>query len=134
MRPGCRSSHPARPWAVVSAASVLLLQAGCSRSPQIELHNRSAATLRHIVVSGSGFSDELEDLAPGGRLRTTLHPAADSALRFAFDADGRHVETGPVGYVEASGAYRIQLAVTPTFKVQFLDPESGRAQPAKRTP
>lgn len=128
MSPGCRDACPAGRRAAVLAGAVLLLHSGCSRSPQVELHNRSAATLRHIVVSGSGFSTELDDLAPGGKLRTPLHPTAESALRFAFEADGRRVETGPVGYVEATGGYRIRLAVTPTFEVQVLDAESGAAR------
>jgi hypothetical protein len=112
------------------AVAVLLLTAGCSRSPRLELHNRSAATLANLVVSGIGFTEPLGDLPPGGDLSATLRPTADTALRFAFDVDGKRVETAPIGYVEPAGGYRIRLEVTPAFEVRILDSGSGAPRQA----
>jgi len=114
------------------AVAVLLLTAGCSRSPRLELHNRSAATLANLVVSGSGFAEPLGDLPPGGDLSATLRPTADTALRFAFDVDGRRMETAPIGYVEPAGGDRIRLEVTPAFEVHILD--SGGGAPRQASP
>jgi hypothetical protein len=113
-------------------APALLLTAGCSRSPRLELHNRSAATLANLVVSGSGFAEPLGDLPPGGDLSATLRPTADTALRFAFDVDGKRVETAPIGYVEPEGGYRIRLEVTPAFEVRIFD--SGGSAPQQASP
>ena len=116
---------------VQAAVLGLLLPAGCSRAPQLVLHNRATRTVSHLVVSGTGFTRSLGDLAPGETLRQTLDPTGDSSLRFAFEVEGRRVEVGPVGYAEVAAGYRIEAEITPSLEVRLLGPDSGPAQPGK---
>lgn len=101
-------------------AIAALLVAGCSRSPRLVLHNRSAVAVEHLVVSGTGFTRDLGDLAPGATADVTLSPTGDSALRFTFEVAGKRVAPGPVGYVERNGAYRIEAEITPEHGVRLV--------------
>jgi hypothetical protein len=40
---------------------------GCSRHPQVTVHNNSGVTITNVVISGQGFSEKLGDIVPGGR-------------------------------------------------------------------
>jgi hypothetical protein len=116
---------------VLAAVLGLLLPAGCSRAPQLLLHNRASRTVSRLVVSGTGFTRALGDLAPGETLRQTLEPTGDSSLRFAFDVYGRRVEVGPIGYVEAAAGHRIEAEITPSLEVRLVGIESGSAESGK---
>lgn len=130
-KPARQGGGPPFRRTVQAAVLGMLLTAGCSRAPQLVLHNRAPRTVSRLVVSGTGFTHSLGDLAPGETLRQTLDPTGDSSLRFAFDVEGRRVEVGPVGYVEAAAGYRIEAEITPSLEVRLVGPDFGLAQPEK---
>lgn len=101
-------------------AMATLVSSGCSRSPRLVLHNRSAVSVEHLVVSGTGFTRDLGDLAPGATVDMTLSPTGDSALRFTFDVAGKRVAPEPVGYVERTGGYRIEAEITPEHGIRLV--------------
>ena len=95
----------------------VLVFAGCSRAPVVTITNRSSVTLSHVVISGSGFSEDIGSLAPGAQHVLTVHPRGDSGVRVAFEASGRKFDSGEQDYFEASGGYRITVTVGPDFKL-----------------
>jgi hypothetical protein len=84
---------------------------GCSTSPVITITNRSDTVLTNVVVSGSGFSEHIESLAPGRSRAVTVRPRGESGLRVSFDSHGRHVDVDNLAYLEASGGYRVAVNV-----------------------
>jgi hypothetical protein len=103
------------PYTIILAAIVTL--AGCSRAPVITIDNRSTSAIANIVVSGSGFSERIDNIAAGAKTTLTVHPRGESGVRLAFDADGRHIDAGEQGYFEAGGEYRVSVIVEPELKV-----------------
>ena len=83
-------------------AAVLTLT-GCSSSSVVSITNRSSVTVSNVVLSGSGFTNRFENIAPGGERHFTVRPRGESGLRVAFDAAGRTVDSGEQGYFEADG-------------------------------
>jgi hypothetical protein len=100
--------------------SFLLLSGvpGCSRHTKIMVYNNSGVTITNVVISGSGFSEKLSDIVPGGSERAAVRPTADSGLRLAFDANGTRYNPPEDGYLEASPHYRVTATVAPDFTVK----------------
>lgn len=96
--------------------AVVLVFSGCSRGPGVTITNHSILTLSNVVVSGSGFSERIGNIAPGTQHRLTVHPQGESGLRVEFDADGRHIDSGQQGYFEAGG-YRVTATVSTNLSV-----------------
>lgn len=95
--------------------------AGCSRAPVVTVTNHSAGTLSNIVVSGSGFSEHIDSIAPGGDHKLTVHPKGETGVRVAFDAGGQHVDSGEQGYFEAGGEERrIAFVAASRAKQRFV--------------
>lgn len=92
--------------------------AGCSRHPQVTVRNNSGVTITNVVISGSGFSEKLSDIVPGGSDRAAVRPTADSGLRIAFDANGTRHSPPEDGYLEASPHYRVTATVAADFSVK----------------
>ena len=90
---------------------------GCLRHPQVTVRNQSASPLSNLVVSGSGFSQNLGALAPGGQTHTRVSPSGDSSLHVAFDAGGKH-HSVEAGYFEDSPHYRVTATVAADFSVK----------------
>jgi hypothetical protein len=101
----------------VLAAIVAL--AGCSRAPVVTITNHSSTTLSNVVVSGSGFSERIGTVGVGGQHKLTVHPRGESAMRVAFDAGNRHVDSGERGYFEAGGGYRVSATVDTNLSVSI---------------
>ena len=91
---------------------------GCSRHPQVTVRNNSGVTITNVVISGSGFSEKVRDIVPGGSERAAVRPTADSGLRIAFDANGIRHNPPEDGYLEASPHYRVTATVAPDFTVK----------------
>lgn len=91
---------------------------GCARQPRLTVLNQSSAPLSNLVVSGSGFSETLGALAPGEKVRIGVSPSGDSALRFEFDAGGKHHSSAPDCYFEGSPLYRVTATIGPDFTVK----------------
>lgn len=99
----------------------LLLVSGvpsCTRHPQVTVHNNSGVTITNVVISGSGFSEKVRDIVPGGSERAAVRPTADSGLRLAFDANGTRYNPPEDGYFEASTHYRVTATVAADFSVK----------------
>ncbi|MFM7100941.1 MAG: hypothetical protein ACKO3N_07195 [Verrucomicrobiota bacterium] len=102
--------------AVVAAAA-----AGCSRSPVIIVRNQSGLTLSNVVVAGSGFSEQVGILAPGDEHRMRVRPQADSGVRLTFEAGTQRGDSGPQGYLEARGGYRLTATIGTNLGVSVTD-------------
>jgi hypothetical protein len=98
-------------WAVLC---VLLL--GCSRGTQLIVMNQSDVPLRDVLVSGSGFSEQVGTIAPHGQAKLFIHPRGESGLQVRFNANGQIVSFGPQGYFEANG-YVVTATVSPKLIV-----------------
>lgn len=92
--------------AVVAAAA-----AGCSRSPVIIVRNQSGLMLSNVVVAGVGFSEQVGILAPGGEHRMRVRPQGETGVRVSFEAGSQRVDSGPQGYFEAGGGYRVKATI-----------------------
>jgi len=91
--------------------------AGCSRTPVVTVTNRSMLTISNIVVSGSGFSNRIDSIAPGAESSLSIHPRGESGVQVAFDAGTQHVDSGEQGYFEGSGGYRVRVVVATNLSV-----------------
>lgn len=100
--------------------STLLLAPGCSRRPAMTVKNQSPHTISNVVVSGSGFTENLGSIPAGGERRVRVRPTGDSGMRLVFDAESQHVDSGSQGYFEASGGYRMTATVGTNLSVTVL--------------
>ena len=103
--------------AFILAAVVTWALAGCSRAPIVIVTNLSPSALTNVVLSGSGFSERIDRIAPGAERRLTVHPRGESGVRVEFDAGSQHIDTGEQGYFEADGGYRVVVSIQPDLKV-----------------
>ena len=101
---------------VLLLTMVLLLD--CSSGPKITVSNQSDVTLSNVVVSGQGFTLALGTLNPGEVQQRIVHPHRDSSVRLQFDAGGRHMDSGQLGYFEDSAQYRVSLTVTTNLEIK----------------
>ena len=103
--------------AFILAVVVTSALAGCSRAPIVTITNLSPVSLTNVVLSGSGFSEHINSIAPGAERRLTVHPRGESGVRVEFDAGSQHIDAGEQGYFEAGGGYRVAVTVQPDLKV-----------------
>lgn len=114
--PGCRLlARVSKIVAPLAVGSVLLL--GCSRGTQIVVINQADVPLREVVVSGSGFSQQVGTIQPNAELRVWVRPRGESGLQVRFNARGKAVSFGPEGYFEGGGGYVVTATVSPKLDV-----------------
>jgi hypothetical protein len=101
--------------ALLAVGSVLLLS--CSQGAQIVVINQADVPLREVVVSGSGFSQEVGTIQPNTQLRLWVQPRGESGLQVRFNARGKAVSFGPYGYFEGGGGYIVRVTISPTLAV-----------------
>jgi hypothetical protein len=101
---------------VIILAAVVALVA-CSRAPVVTITNRAPVALTNIVVSGSGFTQRVDNIAVGGERSLTVRPRGESGVRIAFEAGGQHFDSGEQGYFEGSGGYRVAVTVASDLKI-----------------
>ena len=89
---------------------------GCSRSTPLSVENRSGVLLQSVVVSGSGFTEELGDIQPGATATVDVRPIGESNLAIAFTASGNRVSPPADTYFEGGGRYYVAVAVTPSLE------------------
>lgn len=104
--------------AVAVAAAFLALESGCRRGPVVVVTNASGVTISNVVVSGVGFTNAIAFLAPGERTALRVRPSGDTHVRAVFEAGGLH-DSGNLGYLENSGAYRVGLVIGTNGAVRF---------------
>ena len=97
--------------------AAIVAATGCSRAPVVTITNRSTNALANVVVSGSGFTSRIDNIAAGAESTLTVHPRGESGVRIAFDAGGRHIDAAEQGYFEAGGGYRVVVTIEPDLKV-----------------
>lgn len=105
--------------------AMLAGSAGCSRAPLITLRNESSLTLSNVVVSGSGFSEDVGTIAVGGTHRLRVRPRGESGVRMVFDAGTQHVDSGAEGYFEPGGGYRVAVTVRTNLTVSVSEELRG---------
>ncbi len=88
-----------------------IAMAGCSPAPVITITNQAPVALTNVVVSGSGFSHRVENIAVGAEGVVTVSPRGESGLRVTFDAGNKHIDVGDLAYIEDSGGYRVAVTV-----------------------
>jgi hypothetical protein len=88
---------------------------GCTRSPNLNVVNRSTAELTNVVATGSGFTQSLGSIAAGEQRSISVSPRGESDLRLDFDANGKHFTSKPQGYFE--GSSKVTATVSPDFTV-----------------
>ncbi len=99
------------------ALSCAATLAGCSPAPVVTIANQAPVGLANVVVSGTGFSRSVGNIAPGAQAVVAVSPRGESGLRIAFDAAGRHIESGDLAYLENNGGYRVAVTVAPDLRV-----------------
>ena len=92
--------------------------AGCSRGTPVTVINQSHVPLEHVVLSGSGFSEDIGSVPPNAHLRVLVRPHGESGLAIRFNAGGQiSLRTGAEGYFEQGGGYTFTAIVAPTLAV-----------------
>lgn len=102
-------------------AVVTAVVAGCSRSPFIIVRNQSGQTLSNVVVAGSGFSEKVGILAPGGEHRLRVRPQGETGVRLTFETGSQRVDSGSQGYFEPGGGYRVTATVATNLSVSVTE-------------
>jgi hypothetical protein len=123
---------PQSPWKVFGvrrwrfgAMPLVVVMAGCSRSPVIELRNQSTQTVSNLVVSGTGFMERIDSMAAGEGRRIAVRPKSESGLRVEFEVGGRKVDSGSQGYFEPRGGYRLDAVIGTNLEVRISDSRTG---------
>ena len=112
---GCRLlAKISRILVLFAVGSVL---AGCSRGTPITVINQSDVALEHVVLAGSGFSEQIGSVQPNAELRVIVRPDGESGLQIRFNARGKAVSFGPDGYFEAGGGYFVTVTVSSSLGV-----------------
>jgi hypothetical protein len=99
----------------IAVASLVFVS--CSPQNQLIVVNESNVELRDFVASGSGFSQRLGTIAPHTKRRVAIHARRESGLELRFTASERVVSSGPDGYFEGSGGYRITATISQDLHV-----------------
>ena len=107
----------ARISAVLILFAVVSASAGCSRGTPITVINQSDVPLEDVVLSGSGFSENLGSVGPHADARVVVRPRGESDVRVQFKARGEALSFGPDGYFEAGGGYVVTITVSPGLTV-----------------
>ena len=76
----------------LGAVFVLFALCACARGPTVTVRNYSATELENVVLSGTGFSEDLGEIAVGAKQTLTLHLKEDSGLNLAFDSGSQHFQ------------------------------------------
>lgn len=100
------------------AVVIMLGLTACSRKPEVTVLNNSGMMITYVVIYGSGFTEKLGDIRPGGSANVEVSPTSDSGLRLAFDANGSRHSPPEDGYLEASPYYRVTATIAPDFSVK----------------
>lgn len=94
------------------------LAAGCSRSPiLLTIQNESPLTLSNVVASGSGFSERIASISPGGESRLHIRPEGKFTVRLMYDAGTRRLDSGPQAYFDSAGVFRVMTTVKRNLSV-----------------
>ena len=78
---------------------------------RINILNGSSETLTDIVLTGTGFSERIESLAPGDVATLRVKPTGESGLAVSFVARGERQEVDQQGYFEGNGHYQVRVEV-----------------------
>ena len=96
----------------------VVLAAGCSRPPVVlKVQNQSPLTLSNVVVSGSGFSERISSITPGGERRLSIRPQGRTTVRLAYDAGAQHFDSGPQSYFDSDQVHLIMAKVKMNMSV-----------------
>jgi hypothetical protein len=121
-----RSAYVAGCRLLAEISGILVLLAvgsalvGCSRGTPITVINQSDVPLEDVVLSGSGFSEQVGPVRPNAELRVIVRPDGESGLLIRFNARGNAVSFGPEGYFEAGGGYVVSVTVSPSLAVSVI--------------
>jgi len=101
----------------VITASLVLLLCGCAKGPVVMVVNDSASTLEKVVLTGSGFSEELGSSAPGSRRQITVDLRSNSGIRLEFDVAGRHFESDNRWNFESGKGHLVVFQIEKNFTI-----------------
>lgn len=94
---------------LVAGILLFLLGYGLNRAvfgPSVILiENQSALRLSQIRLIGTGFSQTVSDIQSGDQRTIVVYPTSESGLKIEFIADGKHMSTDDLAYIEPSGGY-----------------------------
>jgi hypothetical protein len=79
--------------------------------------NQANVALEDVVLSGSGFSQNIGAVRPNAEVRVLVSPQGESDVRIQFKAGGETISFGPNGYFEAGGGYIVAITVSPQLAV-----------------
>jgi hypothetical protein len=101
----------------VVTASLVLLLCGCAKGPEVMIVNGSASTLEQMVLTGSGFSEDLGSSAPGSRRKITVDLRSNSGMRLEFDVAGRHFESNNHWIFQSGKGHLVIFRVEKDFTI-----------------
>jgi hypothetical protein len=85
--------------------------------PTIEVTNKSASLVTNVVISGTGFSENLGALDPGSYTTRTVSSGAESNLSLSFTVAGSPRTLHDLAYIESCGGYLVHLTIRPDHSV-----------------
>ncbi len=103
-------------WSVVPLAGLL---ACGGREVPVTLQNMSGHDLREVVLTGSGFTDTVAQVAAGQSITVRVQAQGESGLALSFLAEGRQVDHPAAGYFEGDGGYTVQATIDSAFGVDI---------------
>jgi len=71
--------------------TIIVALAGCSGKPTITVINQSSLILSNVVASGSGFTNQIGNIAPKTEKKFKVNCSDDSGLRLVFETAGKHI-------------------------------------------
>ena len=86
--------------------------------PQITIINNSTLELKDITLSGSGFTEKVGNLIPGGSMNTVVHPRGESGLEISFTAKSERYQKDDLAYIESTGGYIVKLIIDESLDIK----------------
>ena len=105
-------------FCLIIFSAVVVMLAGCSgKQPTITVINQSNVILSNVVASGSGFTNQIGNIAPKAEKKFKVNCSGDSGLRLVFETAGKHIDSGEQGYFEGGEGYRVIAIINTNLDV-----------------
>jgi hypothetical protein len=100
-------------------ACTCIALSGCINGIPVSVTNHSRATLSNAVVSGSGFSESLGTISPGGTETVRVRPRGQTQVKIAFEVDGQRYSSTTVDYIENDEVHGLRVGVDADFTISI---------------
>lgn len=124
-KPGCLSTIGAVVLIIIGVILIIIIGLTYYHYwsfPRITIRNNSDVKIEDIILTGSGFSQNIYKVTPWSSVKIIVIPEGESGLKIEFKAGSRQFEKDDLAYIEKSGGYFVIITINDSFGISS---ESG---------